>query len=148
MNLGTLGDEDVVAAAFQTNAFNTGSWIISMDAIWSIREFTVGEGPIEVGFADADLTVTQIQEALDIEVIGPAGRIQQEIATRPVRKVGMFTGILAEDVLNDGKPIRRRGSFKLMNTGTVDIWARNKGGSTLTTGAALEISGNLFLNWR
>ncbi len=134
---------DLTGAAFDTNFRCT-----SVKGTFAIRGLTPGEGPIQVGFSHNDYDATEIAEALDATSATDRGnKIAQEQRNRLVRNAGSLPGIAAEEVLNDGKPIKQKLNW-ILNTGnTLAMWMRNLSGSTNTTGATLEFQGTIFGYW-
>ncbi len=123
-------------------------FIISVDALWSLRDLTPGEGPIEVGFAHDDLTVAEVQEALNAELVDPDDIITRERARRPVRRVGIFSGLGESETLNDGRVLRQAIKFMIGDGHTLNCYALNRSGATLTTGAIVHINGTIFGRWQ
>ncbi len=121
--------------------------VISADLNWSVRDLTPTEGPVEVGLSTNDLSITEIIESLDAVPSGRDDVIALERTKRPVREVGMFSGVAAEEVLNDGKPIRTRMGFRHSATTATNIFAVNRSGATLTTGGVVTVTGKLYVRW-
>ncbi len=121
--------------------------VLSMDATWAIKNHTAGEGPLDVGYADDNYSVTEIAEANIAQPTGPGDRIQNERASRRVRKVGTFPGLSTEEVLNDGKPIKTRLNWLITDMNTLAGWIQNRADSTLTTGCILDLSGYINGVW-
>ena len=142
-----LADEGVAVASLLSDVFGTDVFIISMDATWSLRDFETGKGPLPVGIAHGDLSVAEIQEATQAQVLDPDDIIQVERARRPVRKIGAFKGDIADDVINNGNMIRTRVKFPIGSGHSLNDWIENKSGGTLTTGSQLEIDGTLYVRW-
>ncbi len=141
--VGALTTGTVVSVAGQTVVDRM--YLISMDSTWALKDFTAGEGIIEVGVAHSDYTVAEIAEALDASTNWDRGNlVAREQARRKVRRVGVFDGLSAEEVLNDGKPIRTRLGWVVNNGDGLNYWARNKNAGTFTTGAEIQISGKAF----
>ncbi len=118
-----------------------------MDATWSIKNHTGGEGPLDVGYADDNYSVTEIAEANIAQPTGPGDRIQVERSQRRVRKVGTFPGLSTEETLNDGKPIKTRLNWLITDSNTLAGWLQNRADSTLTTGTILDLSGYINGVW-
>ncbi len=147
--LSTLADETLVQASVLNAAFGEDIWLISLDWVAALRGLTAGETPIEIGIAHGDLSATEMSEALDSEVTDPDDIIQKERARRPVRRLGMFaSGTQTDIVLHDGNVKRSKIMFSVGDTHTLDFWARNQSGATLTTGAIQEFHGTLFGRWQ
>ncbi len=148
MALGTLADETVQATGL-TPVFGEDIYIISVDITAIIRDLTGGEVPLYIGLAHGDLSVGEILEALNAEVINPDDIIARERARRPVRKIGGFAdGIGVNLSLNDGRKIRQKVGFSVGEGFSLDVWIKNQSGATLTTGAILEIDGVIYGRWQ
>ncbi len=121
--------------------------LMTAKCVWSMIGLTEGEGPILVGLAHSNYSVTEIKECLEIQAsISKGLKVEQEKANRLVRIVGTFSGKL--NVLNDGKPIRTRLNWAIDASASGDevvIFAYNDFGSGLTTGAILNINGDLWV---
>ncbi len=120
-------------------------WAVSADLKWSIRDLTAGEGPIIVGFAHSDYSDAEITEALNATGSWDrSDKVTMEQARRFVREAAAFSGA-AEEVLNDGKAIRTRIGFYIEDGKTLDFWAVNESGATLTTGGVIRVKGTVWL---
>ncbi len=136
VSLGTLG-AGVVIAADMTEVVNERTFVSSVVATWSLGEFTpaTDDGPITVGLAHSDYTAAEIEAW--IENTGgwnEGNKVSQEIAKRKIKIVGTFeieTSATGINVLNDGRPIKTKLNFVLLQGQTVKIWARNDGQSAL-----------------
>ncbi len=116
--------------------------LLSFTTQWAMRGHTASEGPIMVGYAHNDYSVTEIKEALEAEAAMATGdKVANEQANRLVRLVGTFQGALTDEVLNDGKPIRTRLNWAIPLGGNVAVFAYNRSGATLTTGSVIVNSG-------
>ncbi len=122
--------------------------VISTDLIAALREQTAGEGPIEFGLAASDYTVAEIVEALDATPLRQVS-VEMERSKRRVRSYGQFAGLVTEETMNDGNPVRRK-MFLRVAAGmtTANVFVVNRSGSTLTTGTILEISGTHWGRWK
>ena len=138
VKVGLTGDQDFLQDAF----------VISAKINMSIRGLTAGEGPLQVGLAHSDLTVTEIGESLDANLLEPDNIIQKERARRPVRRVGYFPGAAATEVLNNGVPIHQIIKMVVNSGHRIVGWIRNQSGATLTTGAVFELQGVLSIRWK
>ncbi len=122
--------------------------VISTHLQLSIRNGTVGEGPIEVGLGANTYTIAEIIEALDASPLQQYGP-EMERSKRSVRSYGAFSGNTAEETLNDGKPIKRKMFLRLPpGVAAAKLWAVNRSGATLTTGTVIEISGVHWGRWK
>lgn len=144
----TLDDNTALIANILGGVFTDDFYPVSMDGLWSIRDLTSGEAPIQMGVAHGDLSAAEIVAALDVSLLGKASIIETELASRPVRRVGQIS-TTAETRFNDGKQLRTKIRFrKSLGVGSfLGFWAVNRSGATLTTGAIQEVSGNLYGRW-
>ncbi len=118
---------------------------------YAIRGLTPGEGPINVGVANADLTDTEIEEAISASPTRRDDIIALERAKRPVRLAGTFPGILAEEVLDHGNPVITsklpKIGWSFSDSTALALWGQNGSGATLTTGAVIEAVGVVGGYW-
>ncbi len=143
--LGTLATKVVIAAGFG-DAVGARTFALSMKATWTMVGITPGEGPIAVGVAHSDYSAAEIEEWIENNGGWDEGDlIGQEQAKRKIRQVGVFNGVAADEVLNDGKPIRTGLKFYLQSGDNLQQWAYNLSSSTLTTGAQVEVLGTIVL---
>ncbi len=120
--------------------------LITANMVWTLHNHTAGEGPISVGYAFGDYTVTEIKEALESATsISPGDKIAGEKASRWVRKIGQFSGQNASEVLNDGLPIKTRLNWPVQIGETVAAFAYNNDTNDLTTGSVVGIMGDMFV---
>ncbi len=116
--------------------------VMSYKGTWTLEGFTAGEGPIVFGFAHGDYTVTEIKEAIESGAsISIGNKVAGEQANRLVRRVGTFSGQVANETLNDGMPIKTRLNWAIPIGTNLNIFAYNDGAATLTTGALLRSNG-------
>ncbi len=148
VTLTTLADETVLSTPVIGAGLGEDLYIMSVEALWAIRGVTPTEGPISVGWAHSDLSVTEVNEALVAEVTDPDDIIAAERAKRPVRRSGIFPIILANEALNDGRLLKTKLKFTIGNDFNLNFWVKNLSGAALTTGAAVEVTGTIFGNWR
>lgn len=121
------------------------NFLISTKLKWTIRDLTVGQGPILVGIALADYTAAEITETILAQgAWDQSDRVTQEQARRKVRVIGSFSGNAAEEVLNDGMPIKTVCKWKMFEGETLSIFAYNATGATFTTGAEVIAEGVAF----
>lgn len=144
--LGTLADNTLQTATM--TALAQDFYCASVDCLWAIRDATITDGPITCGFANGDLSSTEITEALDANPTSQSDIIAIERTRRPVRYAGQFDLAETDTVLNDGR--RMRTKLKIMLNEGVELvaWVRNESGKSLETGAVLEISGKIYGNWK
>ncbi len=125
--------------------------VSSIEATWSMGNWTPadGKGPIYVGYAHSNYTLAQIEEW--IENAGAWSRSSlsaKEISTRMIRQVGTFASpgeaaVGGWSVLNDGKPIKTKLNWLLMEGQTVSLWYYNGGtGAVATTDPNVVVQGH------
>ncbi len=149
ISLSTLTNGTVVESDLFSATLGEDLYCISIDGLWSIRDLTPGEVPIHVGYSHDDLAVGEIAEALDAELTDPDDIIARERARRPVRACGVFArGVVADMEINDGKMLRTPLRFSAGDGHNVAMWARNRSGATLTTGAVVTCDGVLYGRWQ
>ncbi len=146
ITLSTLGTGVVIANT--TVTFGEDLYVISVDAAWSCVEHTLGEGPLQVGLAHGDLSVTEIKEAIEAEVSDPDDIIAAEHARRPVRTVGYLRQAVEPSTIDDGKMIRTKCKFSVGDSKALNVWAANRSGAILTTGAVVHVDGVIYGRWQ
>ncbi len=103
-----------------------------------------GDGPITVGYAHGDYTVTEIKECIEAQgSINPSDKIANERANRLVRIVGAITP--SRTTLNDGKPIKTRLNWLVNPSTNVDIFAYNDNQNGMTTGSVMHYTGSMWV---
>lgn len=144
--VGTLGADtvDFIDLTLLADDF----WFQSCDLQWSISGHTAGEGPLTVGLANSDLSVTEVKEAIQASPQSRSDIIARERARRPVRRVGIFNGATANESLNDGKPIRTTLKMYVAESDDLQMWIMNVSASPLTTGTIVQIFGTIYGEWR
>ncbi len=145
--LTTLGDDIVLTTALLGSGLNENLFIMSIDAMWSLKGHTPGEVPIQFGFNHDDLTVTQIAENLSAELTDPDDIITKEQLRRPVRKAGFFSDNTASQTINDGKLLRTKIKFMVGEGHQIALWIQNRSGNALTTGSIIECNGTIYGRW-
>ncbi len=150
VSLLTLGNNTVV----KTPALTLGEdlFLISVDMSAHTRGLTADEGePLECGFAHGDLSITEVEEALQAEVSDPDDIIAKEHARRPVRRAGQMirhgsdTTALA---LAGGATQRVTAKFSVGDGHGIDFWVANRSGAGLTTGAVTNFTGTIYGRWQ
>ncbi len=144
--LSTLGDDTVLTEPMIT--FGEDIYIMSVDALWTIKGHTANEGPLQVGFNHGDLNATEVEEALEANLQDPDDIIAKEHARRPVRRAGTFAGNESHESLNHGVQIRTKLKFSVGETFALNAWCQNQAGATLTTGTTINIVGTIFGRWQ
>ena len=151
LSLGTLATETVVKAQLLGAAPTEDLFVVSVDGVYGLRGMAAGEGPIEIGLNHADLTVTEVKESLEANLLTPDDIIQRERARRPVRRIGMMRGpaVAGEDtVLNGGEVQRTPVRFSVGEAG-LELWAKSRDSvANLASGGAVEFSGTLYGRWQ
>lgn len=141
--LSTLASDTVI----ETNVVNPGAdglRVISAKGVWSINGLTAGEGPVTVGFAHSDYSVTEVKECLEaIASIDQGDKVAREQANRLVRIVGMFTD--SNQSLNDGKPISTKLNWFFTPDDNLEMFAYNEDTGPLSTGATVRFTGDLWV---
>ncbi len=110
-------------------------------ATWSLRTQVVGEGPVSIGFAHDDYSVVEIEEALDVSLLGPGNKIEQERNRRLVRSVGAFDGLEVDEKMNNGVPVWTRTGFNVQSGKGMAIFGYNQSGANLTGSPVLRLTG-------
>ncbi len=138
VSLTTLAATTVISEDFD-NVVNERTLVSSIVATYAMANFTAdaADGPIMVGIAHSDYTDGEIEEF--IETIGgwdEGNKTAQEKMNRKIRRIGVFQSpaTAAEDVvLNDGKAIKTKLNWILLQGQTLSLWAYNMGSSALAT---------------
>ncbi len=141
INLLTLNSLVALAGAVYGNA--DGAYrIMSFSGTWSLRNHTVGEGPLQVGYAHGSYSATQIKEFIESGAsISIGNKLADEQAGRLIRLVGTFSGDNAEETLNDGKPIKTRLNWAIPIGTNFNKFIYNDSGANLTTGSVVDLTG-------
>ncbi len=143
--LGTLANVTAVRDAPAANElFSRSRFVISSDLYCMIGGQTVGEGPIEMGWAHDDYSVAEIAENRVADDANSNDKISQEQSRRQIRVIGMFSGLAAGEILNDGKDVRTRIKIRVDTGQGLALYAFNRSGATLTTGATVQVIGKLY----
>ncbi len=148
--LGTLASD--VAVTNSLTGTSAGAYrLVSAKLIWSQSKAVDGEGPVTVGYAHSDYSVTEIKECLEaFAAIDQGDKIASEKANRLVRTVGTISargpgGAVAGGNLNDGKPVKTRLNW-LINIGdSVNMFVFNESIAVLTTGSVVNAQGDLWI---
>ncbi len=136
--LGTLAAKTVVGIAFDETV-NERTLVSSVVARYAITGFTpgTGDGPILIGLAHGDYTDAEIEAWIENTGSWNEGDlVNQEIAARKIRRIGIFEIPDAETlaaVLNDGKPMKTKMNWILLQGQTLRLWAYNLGVSAIAT---------------
>ncbi len=120
--------------------------LVSAKISWALTNLTAGEGPIHVGFAHSDYSVTEIKECIESQTsIDINDKVANERAQRLVRTVGVLRGVAGGAVLNDGKPITTRLNWLIGIGQSVNFFSWNEGTAALTTGVLVTLTGDIWV---
>ncbi len=146
--LATLADQTVLMA--DLTAIADDMWMQSADLSWTLRDAAVGEGPIAVGLAHNDLSVSEVKEAINAVPASRSDIVARERSRRPVRRVGQFTGGVATSEVALFNGVEKRTPVKMYFAESSDLaaYAMNQSGATLTTGAVVTINGTIYGTWK
>jgi len=144
LSLGTLATQTVLTTGL-TGTSDAQYRLVSVKATWSLINGTLADGPITVGFAHNDYTITEIKECLESATsISPGNKQFQERANRWVRVVGTLGGA-GKSTLNDGMPLSTRLNWAIQIGSAVNVFAYNESAGGLTTGSVLDVVGNAWV---
>ena len=146
--IGALGAGTVISADLLGGNFLEDMFILRIDGLWSMRGHTAGEGPLIVGYHHGALTVAQVAENLDANLLEPDNIISREFARRPVRRTGVFAGANVGFVLNNGNFIQQKVKFSVGSGHAIKAFVRNQRSSALTSGTTIEVQGTLHGKWQ
>ncbi len=155
LTIGALANQAVVLDDILGGNLTEDLFVMSTDIQGVAIGLTAGEGdPSQLGFAHGDYSAAEVAENLNVILLGPASKIEQERARRLVRK----TGILAGDGLNtqvamtligkDGsRLVRTKCKFTVQSGKTLNMFWFNNSGATMTTGGTFRYSGTVYGRW-
>ncbi len=137
------GDEQVSERTFAS----------SIVASWTLSEVTLeaNVGLLMVGLAHSDYSAAEIEQVIENTGSWDEGDlVQQEIAKRKVRIVGIFgqagQQAVGWDVLNEGRPIKTKLGWILTTGDGLAYWAYNLGtGAFSTTVPEMDVQGHINL---
>ncbi len=144
LTLSTLAAKTAISDGFD-EVVNERTLVSSLVATYALAAFTksTGDGPILVGVAHGDYTTAEIEEFVEMTDSWDEGNlVEQEIAKRKIRRIGIFDNPVDEaavSVLNDGKPIKTKLNWILLQGQTLKVWAYNMGTSALATTSPLVL---------
>ncbi len=145
VSLSTLGAGAVVLGIFDETV-NERTRVSSLDGIWTLSEHTAGEGPLVFGVAHSDYSSAEVLEWIDNTGSWNEGDlVNQEVAKRKIRQIGVFDGLTTEETMNEGKPIKTKLNWILLQGQTLDMWVFNRNAAALTTGSLVNINGHCNL---
>ncbi len=152
MALGTLGADTVIGANFD-GSVNERTFVSSIVAAWTMDEFTPAsdDGPIIVGIAHSDYSDAEIEAWIE----NAAGSwnegdlVAQEVGKRKIRRVGVFNDPASANqnvALIEGRMLKTKCNWILLQGQTVKLWAYNAGSSALaTTDPTVHVQGHANL---
>lgn len=146
LNPSTLADNAVFKATLWTA--NEDFFLVGAKLSASLHTGTSGEGPLEIGLADNDLSTTEIQECLDASPSTPRDRIAIEQGRRPVRSFAQFDGQETHEKIADGMQIKVPCKFTIYDDSELALWVRNRSDASLTGGQIINVSGKIYGRWR
>ncbi len=157
-------DDDLALGALASNAVVLGGvfganlledlYVISADLTAVVTDLTAGQGDqLTIGFSHEDYSAAEVAENLNVQLLGPGSKIEQEQARRLVRRTGSMMPI--DQAATQAKMIGRDGShltrtklkFVVQSGHDLDIWVMNRSGAALTTGATVKFSGTVYGRW-
>lgn len=144
----TLAADDVVASVSPPTAEDR-TYLRYHKGTWSLRNHTDSEGPISFGLAHSDVSAAEIETYLENTATWFESDIAAQINRqfgRFIKRVGMFHGTVADQVLNDGMAVYTRLGFTINEDQGINIWARNASGAVLTTGSVIVTEGFVASN--
>lgn len=142
----------VAASAVFDEDVNERTLVSSVVATYTLTAVTpvIGQGPMICGLAHSDYTTGEIEAYLENDGSWNEGDlVAKEISGRKIRRVGAFD--VADDqvdgfTLNDGKPIKTKLNWILLQGQSLESWVYNAGlVSFITTTPTLTINGHANL---
>ena len=144
-SLGTLAAGSLLSGAILTLSHR--AYFVRAKLVWSMNGHTAGEGPLNCGLADGDLSNTEKLEAIDASPTRPSDVIANERARRPVRTSGAYPGLNDDEVLNNGVAIYTSLMFAVDEDQSLEFWCKNNHASSLTTGTQFRVIGTISGRW-
>jgi len=136
-NTGILAPSDVVTDR---------SFVLSCEATYALFAATVGEGPLEIYLAHSDYTLAEIEAFIESATAwSDADEISKEISRRKIRKVGTFSGNFADEVINNGMPVKTKLGFIISEGQGLNLVIYNNSGGALAGGAAVNWQGHCWI---
>ncbi len=143
--LSTLAAKTAIAVDFDETV-NERTLVSSLVALWTMTAFTksTGDGPIMCGVAHSDYSLAEIEEWIETTGSWDEGNLkEQEVGARKIRRVGIFDNPADEaevSVLNDGKQIKTKLNWILLQGQTLQMWCYNLGTSPLATTSPIVVA--------
>ncbi len=138
MSLGTLAGQTLVSALFD-NTVNERTFVSSLVANYDVANYTAAnqQGPLLVGISHSDYSDAEIEAWVEDSGSWDEGDlVRQEVNQRRIRQVGVLDApelLTRVTTLNDGKPIRTKLGWTLLQGQTLRLWVFNLGSSALAT---------------
>ncbi len=133
LGLGTLAPKTLIGANFDS-VVNERTFVSSVFGTWTMTDWTpiINSGPITFGVAHSDYSDAEIEEWIEQTGSWNEGdKVAQEVGKRQIREIGVFAGHIdgAADSFefNDGKPVKTKLSWILLQGQTLKQWAYNTG---------------------
>ncbi len=130
--VGALAGQALVSQTFDETVTER-TRVSSVIATWGLRNWTPVQdaGPLVCGIAHSDYTDAEIEAVIENAGSWNAGgKVEQEIAKRLVRRVGMFeipADISESAVLFDGRLTKTKLNWSLQTGQTLRLWVYNTG---------------------
>ncbi len=154
--LSTLGNVTVLLNDLLGANLTEDFYGISMDLSAQVIDLTAGEGdPMILGIAHGDYNITEIKEALEVKLLGPGNKIEQERSRRLIRKIGTFLSNSSDAGATVLKLFGRGGAgitrtkikFVIQSGKSINLFVYNQSGAALTTGGLLKFQGTIYGRW-
>ncbi len=147
--LGTLAAATLVTTVFDETP-EQDVRVSSIDAIYALDNLVAGQGPIIFGVAHSDYTAAEIEAVIEnAESWDQGSKIQQEIARRLVRRIGVMIGTEGTGTndakFNGGRPVKTKLNWRLNTGDTLQLWVYNISASALTGSPVLRANGHANL---
>ncbi len=142
--LGALASGSIVVVDFD-DSVNDSTFLLSLEAVWSIQDKTPDQGSIAFGVAHSDYSSTEIGEWFSATGAWDMGDlVAREFNARKIRQIGSFAGALAQETINNGLAVKTPLKFMIEEAQTLQVWAINEDASPLTTGAVISCNGKVW----
>ncbi len=151
IGLTTLAAATLVGVPFDSTV-NERTYVSSLVGIWTLTQLTPATdvGPIMVGVAHGDYTDAEVEAFVELAGSWNEGNLTaQEIGQRRIRVVGIFkqpASATQAMTLNEGRSIRTKLGWILLQGQTLRLWAYNLGTQPVaTTVPDLDLEGHVNL---
>ncbi len=143
--LSTLASATLIGDTWD-DTVNERTLVTSIVANWMLDDATVNEGPIVFGVAHADYTDAEIEAWIEtLNTWNEGNLISKEIANRKIRQIGTFSLAESDEQFNNGLPVKTKLNWVILQAQGLRMWAYNRGGAVMTTGAVLRAEGHANL---